>query len=296
MRQHTLTSALLSAVLSLIVFSGTALADLSTQQIVDDFNAMNNLQGYLFRAMAIGNGSLASYGLNSGEIRLQNTTDSVTGQTPDLSAYDAVFARTANNGSGINFSFQTFCVAPEWSIISDDPLKGRLNYESDQTRTYNGNSLTVGVAWLYKEFAAGSLDGYYYDNIDPVNNRVNSAVMLQDAIWFLLGKTGNMFVSTGWTDNDFLQLLLSQPDYDQAFWLATYNPANNYSGLMEDAKVFVVNVNNTANPANVRQDVLYVVHDGGGTLVPEPATLLLWTLGCIGGMGVAYHNHRKSNK
>ena len=291
MRRHDFFSPALFAVLFLTTFSGTALADLSTQQLVDDFNTMNNPNGYLFRASTIGNGSLASYGLRSGEIRLQNYADPVTGQTPDLSGY--MTGRTANNGLGINFSFQTFCVAPELSILSDDPLNGWLNYEPDRTCTFNGNSLTLGVAWLYKEFAAGTLAGYYYDNTDPVNNRVNSAVMLQDAIWFLQGDTTYMVdPATNWTSNRFLELLDNMPGYN---WTAAYNPAANYGGLMGDSKVFVMNVSVAANTAVIRQDVLYVTQYGD-SVVPEPASLLLWTIGSLGAVGAVYHKRRKDNK
>ena len=293
MRQRDIFFHSLFGVLFLITFTGSALADLSTQQIVDDFNTMNNQQGYLYRTRIIQTGLFGFYGQRSGEIRLANDAPS-TGQTPDVSAYAPVL--TANSSPDIDVYFQTFCVAPEIPMVGNDPLSGRLNYESDRTATSNGNVLPTGVAWLYKEFAAGTLNGYYYDNVDSMYNRVNSAVMLQDAIWFLMGDTANLFdPGTNWTNNRFLELLNNKSGYTQAFWLAAYDPADDYGGLMDGVEVFVMNVRVATNAANVRQDVLYVVQNGS-SVVLEPASLLLWVFGGIGAVRMAYQNRRKTNK
>jgi len=46
--------------------------------------------------------------------------------------------------------------------------------------------LTEGTAWLYSQFAAGTLFGYDYTNAD--NGRASSALQLQEAIWELQGQ------------------------------------------------------------------------------------------------------------
>lgn len=85
---------------------------------------------------------------------------------------------------------------------------GKLNYDaaSGTTSTFVPNiCLKVGVDYLYKEFAAGTLAGYNYDY---GTNRINTAVELQDAIWFLMGFDAEMKVTnaaTAWTTNTFLR-------------------------------------------------------------------------------------------
>jgi len=86
MRQHDFFSALLSAVLCLATFSGSTLADVTTLQLVENFNSMNNDQGYVFKRQTINptNSSDLYFNnaSNTGEIRLENQADSSTGQTP----------------------------------------------------------------------------------------------------------------------------------------------------------------------------------------------------------------------
>lgn len=47
--------------------------------------------------------------------------------------------------------------------------------------------LTEGTAWLYSQFAAGTLAGYDYSNTSTLG-RAYSALELQEAIWFLQGQ------------------------------------------------------------------------------------------------------------
>jgi hypothetical protein len=223
----------------------------------------------------------------------------LTGQTPDLSAYE--IGLTANDGTGTDFYFQTFCVAPEMPIISNMTLNGQLSYElneagtSNVTRVSNGTSLTGGVAWLYKEFAAGTLDGYFYNNAESVDNRVNSAVLLQDAIWFLMGYMNFMVdPDTDWDNNVYLQQLDNMVEYSREFWQSDYDFGANHV-LMGDDKVFVMNVTVALNAGNKSQDVLYVIRDNSNP-VPEPASILFWMLGSLGAAGAAYRKRRTQNK
>jgi len=87
--------------------------------------------------------------------------------------------------------------------------------------------------------------------------------------------------------------------------MADYDPAGDYSDLMGDAKVFVMRNNfdspiTTRGPTDpngaIRQDVLYVVRDGGSADAPEPASILLWTLGSLGAAGAAYRKRRMNRK
>ena len=289
MRQHNFFTTLFYAVFFMAVFSGSVLADQASEQIRNSFNGMNNGQGYLFKWRDAGIDTTGFYGSKSGEIRLVNAGN----QTPDLLAYK--IGTTANVGTGTNFHFQTFCVAPELISNTSEPLQSQLNYNSNQTITFNGTALTLGVAYLYKEFAAGNLTGYNYDY---GTNRVTSAVLLQDAIWHLMGLQGQDRIdfmadpSTDWNNNNFLSYLKNT--YPTIDWLEIYDPANNYNGLMGSTKVFVMNVSGGDDDpwwkegASVRQDVLYV------TNVCEPATILLWTFGSLGAAGVFHRKRRKT--
>jgi len=299
----------------LITFSGSALADLATTQFVESFNNMNGLdslgypQGYLFTRQI----SSDFYGgSNSGEIRLVNNPDAdpSLGRTPKLSAYSDL---TANDGTGTNFYFQTFVVAPEQTKMQEyEYLNSQLHYRTNPSQTNTdgySNPLTLGVAYLYKEFAAGKLGKgtdyeYHYET-----GRADSAVQLQDAIWFLMSSGLSTDIrdqyfneymvnsSTDWGNNIFLEYLLTLPisKGNPDFWLAVYDPAGNYGDLMGNAKVFVMNVYGprTRSFGPDRQDVLFVTLDGGSD-VPEPATFLLWTLGSLGAAGVAYRKRRKT--
>jgi hypothetical protein len=146
--------------------------------------------------------------------------NSVGGEfTATLSGNNAVSSYVVNNYSsqarvGQN-GFETFCV--------------EMNQEFSPGTSYNstigpsivngsGSSpLTVGVAWLYMEFATGGLanDGYNYSTSN--NARELSGDELQDAIWYLqgeLGMSGNGQTSDGlysfnaWND-PFLWLVAS---------------------------------------------------------------------------------------
>ena len=310
MKQHDYYSTLLSFVLFLVTMSGPVVADSVTRQIYESFNNMNSGSGYLFMKQFTPTNSSDLYynqGLHSGEIRLENASDLLVGQTPDLSAYQ--LGVTANAGAGTGFNFQTFCVAPELLNATGEYSMGQLNYfEFNQTRTASKISLTVGVAWLYKEFAAGNLGegtpfAYEYNY---GTDRMNSAVILQDAIWYLMGAglqgqdrlnyLGNMVnPNTDWNNNIFLAYLRSM-ESDVNFWLGVYDPADNYNGFMGDAKVFVLNVNPiTRSIGEPRQDVLYVTRNNGND-VPEPACILLWMLASLGAGGTVGRQTPKISK
>ena len=62
------------------------------------------------------------------------------------------------------------------------------------TAVLNPVPITQGVAYLYSQFAAGTLAGYDYT---PGSGRVASAGNLQEAIWYLLGGYGDGAQLTG---------------------------------------------------------------------------------------------------
>ena len=290
-----------------------------------EFNGLNNGNGYIFKPEMIMSGAnqyaVTGTPTNVGEIRLRNAGGA--NQTPNLNAYTN---STSNNGTSTSFYFQTFCIDPEAPFDkSDDAVAGNLDYRPNNgsTRTSNGVALNVGVAFLYKMFASEELADIGY-NYSYGSYRGNSAAQLQDAIWYLMGLsayedatyyTGFMKTpSTSWTSNVYLYYLNNYDldylalgfDSAEDFWVSAYNLNTAYA-FMDDAKVFVVQTNSfdTSNPDAFfqqygmgpgRQDVLYVIRDGGGdTHTPEPASLLLWILGVSGAFGTTVRR-RFTNK
>jgi PEP-CTERM motif. len=289
MRTHHVFPQVCAILMTLLVPS-IAFSDTTATTIYNTFNAMNSGQGYLFNS-----NTDSSYTYNTtgtGEARLFNRGSDMA----DTSAYAATT-------SGANY-FQTFCVEPTRILDPNDVNAGKLNYANNRTSTVrNGLTnestvLTLGAAYLYKEFAAGTLTGYNYTGA----NHARDAALLQDAIWYLTGHTSYLAVTTNvstiWTENKFLATLNTIGGYN---WSEIYDPGQSYTGLMNDYRVFIMqNTTEVANSGGMgilsttiyRQDVLYVAKGGGGSDVPEPASILLWTLGSLGAAGVAYRKRR----
>ena len=122
-----------------------------------------------------------SYG-TGGEFRASGTVVSAV----DLSSYSAATA-----GAGY---FQTFCIESTEYFTPGATYNVTINDRAiygGQGPT--GDPLSIGTAWLYSQFAAGSLSGYTYAY---GANRTLSANVLQQAIWWLEGEGGtkNAFV------------------------------------------------------------------------------------------------------
>ena len=106
---------------------------------------------------------------------------------PTLAGYAPT---TVNLTAGIP-NFQTFCVetgeffspGTTYNVtISDEVL-----YDGGQFP--NGEPITIGTAWLYSRFAAGTLSGYDYAD---GSGRTTSAGDLQQAIWYLQGEENSL--------------------------------------------------------------------------------------------------------
>ena len=147
-------------------------------------------------------------------------------------------------------SFQTFCVetmedagiGSTWNVsISDAAIKGGEPVS---------DPLSIGTAWLYHEFQAGTLDNYDYT---PGAGRVASAQDLQFTIWWLEDE--------GYSDpgNAFSQMVKDKFADPQADNNGAY-------------AVRVLNL--TDDEGNLKQDML--------VCVPAPGAVLL------GGIGVCF--------
>lgn len=247
------TSKVIVSVTALFVASlmgGTAFADLNATEIANNFNASNGGAGWQF-------------GYSSSLNLITLTTYTTAYDNIDNSAY---VSTTGGTTSGRTW-FETFCVEPTTGVGT--PMVAKLNYSGGQSKNSNGVALNLGAAYLYKQFATGTLSGFNYSG-------TTSNGMLANAIRVVLG-----FDTLGnWASNTFLAQLLAE-NSSQAYWVSSYDPGQYYSEI-GNYSVFIMNVYSTAG-AN-RQDFLYIAkaNGNGGSDVPEPASILLWSLGGLG--------------
>lgn len=171
---------------------------------------------------------------------------------------------------GVSF-FKTFCVEPNASTAGD--LVGKLNYDNGTTATSQGFALTLGAAVLYKEYATGN----------------RPTVSLETAIQTLMG----IKYLTNWAANPHLLYLLAI-NSNKSYWTQVYDPGQYYDEI-GDYSIFVMNVV-TANNGDNRQDFLYIAETNSGGDVPEPTTILLWSLGGMGLAGISRMRKRRLSK
>lgn len=97
----------------------------------------------------------------------------------------------------VNGGFETFCMDRNGTIVVPGTYNATINTSGT---SLIGNTLTTGSAWLYQQFAAGTLAGYNYT---PGVNRAAFATVLQQALWNLgngqyggpAGTLNNVFVN-----------------------------------------------------------------------------------------------------
>jgi len=216
----------------------------------------------------------------------------VTLTAPNLFAYTGLdgtlnfAAPTYQNGDGGEFnavttglgSFATFCI--EAGEFIGQPPSGPYTYTIntgavqgdagvDATDPHTGlpmDNISIGTAWLFSQFSAGTLTldngtGSYFDA-----NRLANAGELQQAIWFLEDETGgqnNGYVALAETALGSLQLAQVEADSNGAYGVVALN-------------LFDAN----GNPA---QDQLAVVPEVVATPEPTTAGCFLLGLGLLAG-------------
>ncbi len=258
----------------LMMMSGAnaAFADLSVAPYVDEFNAMNNGKGlyYIARANAYPD-----------EIYIEAPSNHNVFPNWIWDAYDAKTSGTMNG----NFFFKSFCVEQSSPVIWDLPTYGQTDYANNKTTTTSNNSLYLGIALLYKEYATGTLPGYDY-----VNPRYSSSALQA----FINGVLYGSAVSVFQQHNQFADYLMTL-NGDIAHWTQIYDPNTRYDEI-GDYSVFVLRtglpasyIDGTGGKGGTEldlQDVLYVMKCPP-SVVPEPASLALWGLLGLGIGGYA---------
>ena len=261
------------SLLLVALFCANAFSDFSASEFARQFNGLNNGQGFRYSYTAA-NGS--GVGLGS-EIQLSNQSGATS---IDFSTYRHDLY---TGGTGY---MRTFCIEPNISTLAYSGTAD-LNYQNGQTRTSSGVAVKLGTAVLYSRFASGDLYNFGYTNI----NRSSDYTALKTAIQTTMG-----LLNSDWLSNKYLKQLLDINN-DRSFWTATYDPAKYYQEV-GDYAVFAMNVY-TSNGANA-QDFLYVTKasygNGGSSDVPEPATILLWSLGTLGYAGASWRKRHCRKK
>jgi hypothetical protein len=168
----------------------------------------------------------------------------------ETSAYSHLgdgYAPEATLGDG----FQTFCLETNEFVTIPGNYYVDLSNEARAGGAGGGtpDPISVGTAWLYRQFATGSLSGYDYD---PDGDREESAGLLQNAIWCLENEIGDIAYGV----NPFLDAAIDE------FGSLTLARAD-YSG----AAVMAMNLYGDADLTDLKQDQLVYVPDGGLTIL-----------------------------
>ncbi len=153
--------------------------------------------------------------------------------------------------------FQTFCI----EVAEEFTPGAAYNVTINDKALYNGGQfpggdpITFGTAWLYSQFAAGTLSGYDYSY---GSGRTVSAGDLQQAIWYLEGEVTGLVAGSadGTAFYNTAALALS----------GTINNAAN--GAYSVVALNLWTPNGDGSNGAAAQDQLMVVP--GTTAVPEP--------------------------
>jgi len=262
----TLKFSALFAVALTVVSGGVLRAEYTASEIVSLFNANG---GWSF----ISTGSVTE--------RLFTTR---SGATPDLRAYSASLGNTAG--------IYSTCVSGGSTAPGNGTATLYYSATTGLTQNISGQFLSVGGAVLYQRYAAGTLSSFNYGAAMNTGTRTNDSSTLRSAIMVLNSMSSTQALAYDWNSNKYLQYLLSIRD-DKSYWALDYNTNLRYTELGD----FAVFMMHTGTTTQSQLYVSYASHTGNfeNNGVPEPATLLLWTLGSAGALGVG-HYRRQSRK
>jgi hypothetical protein len=165
------------------------------------------------------------------------------------------YSSSTKNQGGQQNTFQSFCLEHDEYLYGNTThaaiLSDRASYGGVGRQ---GDPISVGTAYLYNEFAKGTLAGYSYSG----SSRYTSAQGLQNAIWFLEDESGGSLTTA------YRNLLIAQ------FGSVTNAKLDN-NGQIPVAVLNLYAAGHAGDNNYRRQDTL--------VCVPLPAGLLLGLLG-----------------
>jgi hypothetical protein len=193
-----------------------------------------------------------------------------------------------------NGGFETFCLEMNQFIS----VPGNYNYAESSSAISGGVStgstgftsggishdpISLGTAWLYLQFASGTLAGYNYT---PGSARGNSAEELQMAIW--------------WLENE-ISLTTNEQNSNPFLHLITLSTAQGGLGITDavarstdDGSTYAVGVINMGTSPNfTAQDQLVLTAPRTPHSVPDGATTVMLLGAVFGGVSIL---KRKSAK
>ena len=272
----------------LLALLTVALTVTSSGLLRADFNPQDVVAGFGSRTFSAATGSA-----------IRETSFTFT-YTPNIDAYaptvygSPYFFGTRTIGEN---GFYTFCVDANVQPLGSGTASLDYSPSTGLTRNDTGHAVNLGVAWLYTQYATGVLADFPYGtqpgnyprqgggNIEPGGAMLFAAIQL-----LMYGTTTAQQIQN--SSNQFIQSMLAV-NSNAAYWLQSYDLRirNDYIG---DYAVFVLNVHGG-------QDHLYIARADYGTTpdpepVPEPAMLLLWTLGGMGLAGGSWTRKRRMMK
>ena len=192
-----------------------------------------------------------SYGVGGEFNAVPNAT--LLSVNPTLAGYTAT---TANSTAPY---FQTFCIetGEEFSPGSTYNVTISYNIKFDGGLFPGGSPITLGTAWLYSQFAAGTFGGYDYTG---GGGRTATAGDLQQAIWYLQGEVTGL-IDGGADGTAFYNAAVTALG-------GTINNAANGAYDVVALNLWVPNEDGSNGAAS--QDQFMVVPDPA-SVVPEPS-------------------------
>jgi len=211
-------------------------------------------------ALLVPSASALTVTIRSGQFQVSPGGEfvAVTSPTSFLANYDSDATQKVSVGGQQVVGFSTFCLEKDENLSTSGTYVGNLNDKAlaGGVNTNSGDPISLGTAWLYSQFARGTLAGYAYG--DPsgvpaydaaeIAARKSSASALQNAFWILEDEQAA-------AANPFIALAAAALNTDLA-------------GLKADANgaYGVKAINLFTRDGQYRQDIL-VLPDGGTTLV-----------------------------
>ena len=153
-----------------------------------------------------------------------------------------------------NIGFGTFCI--NRSVYINVPGQYNATVIPSGIDPNNGNQISLGTAWLFLQFAGGTLPGYNYT---PGAGRSGSAFQLQLAIWILEGQYPIASIVPG--SDPFLNAAIA------AFGGTLVGAEADNNGAYSVGVLGLTTINPDGSPGAQVQPMLTLLPDGGSVLI-----------------------------